>query len=174
MTPILIVVVASVTVGLLAGGSIRSFPTIALRWWQLAAIGLALQFAPISDRYAFAALVTSLALLIVFAFINLRSPGFILILMGLTLNAVVILSNHGMPVTRAALAGSEGAVEVAAAELRASGGTKHQLADGGSVLLPLADTIGIPAPVGAVVSVGDVCLYLGVGWFVAAALRPRR
>lgn len=174
MTPILIVVFAAVVVGLLAGGSIRSFPTIALRWWQLAAIGLALQFAPISDRYEFAALVTSLALLIVFAFINLRSPGFILILMGLTLNAVVILSNHGMPVTRAALAGSEGAVEVAAAELRASGGTKHHLADGGSVLLPLADTIGIPAPVGAVVSVGDVCLYLGVGWFVAAALRPRR
>jgi hypothetical protein len=173
VTPILFVVVAAVVVGLLAGGSIRSFPTIALRWWQLAAIGLALQFAPISDRYAFAALVTSLALLIVFAFINLRSPGFILILMGLTLNAVVIVSNHGMPVTRAALAGSEGAVEVAA-ELRASGGTKHHLADGGSVLLPLADTIGIPAPVGAVVSVGDVCLYLGMGWFVAAALRPRR
>jgi hypothetical protein len=174
VTPILVVVVAAVLVGLLAGGSIRSFPTIALRWWQLAAIGLALQFAPVSDRYAFAALVTSLALLIVFAFINLRSPGFILILMGLTLNAVVIVSNHGMPVTRAALAGTEGAVEVAAAELRASGGTKHHLADGGSVLLPLADTIGIPAPVGAVVSVGDVCLYLGMGWFVAAAVRPRR
>ena len=173
MTQILIIVVAAVVVGLLAGGSIRSFPTIALRWWQLAVIGLALQFAPISDRYAFAALVTSLALLIVFAFINLRSPGFILILMGLTLNAVVIVSNHGMPVTRTALAGSDGTVAVAVAELRANGGTKHHVADDGSVLLPLADTIGIPAPVGAVVSVGDICVYLGVGWFVAAALRPR-
>ena len=60
------------------------------------------------------------------------------------------------------------------AELRANGGAKHHLADEGSILLPLADAIGIPAPVGAIVSVGDICVYLGVGWFLAAALRPRR
>lgn len=174
MSPILIVAVAAVAVGLLAGGSIRSFPTIPLRWWPLAVIGLALQFAPLPDRYAFPALVASLASLLVFAFINLRSPGFILILTGLMLNAVVILSNHGMPVTRTALAGSDQTVAVAVAELRAKGGTKHHLADDGSVLLPLADAIGIPAPVGAIMSVGDICLYLGAGWFVAAALRPRR
>jgi hypothetical protein len=174
VTPILIVVVAAVAVGLLAGGSIRSFPTIPLRWWLLALIGLGLQLAPIPDRYAFPALAASLVLLLVFAFINLRSPGFILILTGLMLNAVVIVSNHGMPVTRTALAASDRAQAVAVAELRANGGAKHHLADDGSVLLPLSDAIGIPSPVGAIVSVGDVCLYLGVGWFVAAALRPRR
>lgn len=174
MTPILIVVVAAVAIGLLAGGSIRSFPTVPLRWWPLALVGLGLQFAPLPDRYAFSALAASLVLLLVFAFINLRSPGFILILMGLMLNAVVIVSNHGMPVTRTALAASDRAQAVAVAELRANGGAKHHLADEGSVLLPLADAIGIPAPVGAIVSVGDVCLYLGVGWFLAAALRPRR
>lgn len=174
MTPILIVVVAAVTVGLLAGGSIRSFPTVPLRWWPLAAIGLGLQFASIPDRYAFTGLVVSFVLLLVFAFINLRSPGFILILTGLLLNAIVIVSNHGMPVTRTALAGSDRAVAVEVAELRANGGARHHLADDGSVLLPIADAIGIPAPFSAVVSVGDVCLYLGVGWFVAAALRPRR
>jgi Family of unknown function (DUF5317) len=174
VTPILIVVVAAVAVGLLAGGSIRSFPTVPIRWWPLAVIGLGLQFAPIRDRAAFAALVASMVLLLWFAFINLRSPGFILILMGLMLNAVVIMSNHGMPVTRTALAGSDRTEAVAVAELRKNGGAKHHLADDGSVLLPLADAIGIPAPVGAIVSVGDVCVYLGVGWFVAAALRPRR
>ena len=174
MTPILIVVVAAVAVGLLAGGSIRSFPTITLRWWPLALVGLALQVAPVPDRYSFAALVTSLALLLVFAFINLRSPGFILIFAGLMLNAVVIVSNHGMPVTRTALAGSDQTVAAAVSELQANGGAKHHLANDGSILLPLADAMGIAAPVGAIVSVGDVCIYLGVGWFVAAALRPRR
>ncbi len=174
MSPILIVAVAGVVIGLLAGGSIRSFPTVTLRWWPLAVIGLGLQFAPIADRWAFAALVGSLALLLSFAFINLRSPGFILILTGLMLNAVVIVANHGMPVTRAALSGSDQAATAAETELRASGGAKHHLADDGSVLLPLADSIGIPAPVNAIVSVGDLCVYLGVGWFVAAALRPRR
>ncbi len=174
MTPILIVVVAAVAVGLLAGGNIRSFPTIALRWWPLAVIGLGLQIASIPDRYAFPALVASLGLLLVFAFMNLRSPGFILILLGLMLNTAVIVANHGMPVTRTALAASDQTEAVAVAELRANGGAKHHLADDGSVLLPLADAIGIPAPVGAIVSVGDICVYLGVGWFVAAALRPRR
>ena len=89
------------------------------------------------------------------------------------LNAFVIVSNHGMPVTRTALAGSDKAVAAAVAELQAEGGAKHHLADEGAVLLPLADAIGIPAPVAAIVSVGDISVYLGVGWFVAAAFRPR-
>jgi hypothetical protein len=174
VTPILIVVVAATAVGLLAGGGLRSFPTIALRSWPLAVVGLGMQIVPIPDRYAFPALVASLALLLMFAFINLRSPGFILIFTGLLLNTVVIVANHGMPVTRTALAGSDQPVDIVVAELREKGGAKHHLADDASILLPLADTIGIPAPVSAIVSVGDIAVYLGVGWFVAAALRPRR
>jgi hypothetical protein len=174
VTLILIVVVAAVVVGLLAGGTIRSFPTVPLRWWSVAVTGLGLQVAPIPDRFAFPSLLVSLALLLMFAFINLRSPGFILILTGLLLNAVAIVSNHGMPVTRTALAASDRPVAVEVTELRANGGAKHHLADDRSVLLPITDAIGIPAPVGATVSVGDVSVYLGAGWFVAAALRPRR
>ena len=173
MSLILITVALATIVGLATGGRLREFPSIPFRWWGVAIAGVALQLAPTSAALAHAALLISLAALLVFALVNLRTAGFILIFVGSVLNAAVIVANHGMPVTREALAAS-GEVSTTLSDLRTNGGAKHHLADDGSVLLPLADAIGIPAPVGAIVSVGDICVYLGVGWFVAAALRPRR
>jgi hypothetical protein len=168
---ILITVALATIVGLATGGSLREFPSIPLRWWGVAIAGVALQVAPTPASLAYAALLVSLAVLLVFAFVNLRTAGFILIFVGLALNAVVIVANHGMPVTREALA-SSGEVTTTVSDLRTNGGAKHHLADDGSVLLPLADSIGLGSPIDAVVSVGDLCIQLGVGWFIVVALRP--
>jgi hypothetical protein len=171
MTLILITVVGATIVGLLAGGSFRYFPTIPLGWWSLAIAGIILQFLPLTGDIAFWALVASFVLLLAFAFLNVRAPGFILICTGLLLNAIVIVANHGMPVAREALVRS--GQESTLSDLRENGGSKHHLADDGTVLLLLGDSIVVPEPVGVAVSVGDLCVYLGVAWCFAASLRPR-
>jgi hypothetical protein len=168
---VLLTIVTATTVGLLAGGRFRFFPSIPLAWWSLAIVGFALQFAPIGGNGGFWALLGSLALLLAFAALNLRAPGFILIFTGLLLNALVIVANHGMPVTRQALVRS--GQEATLSDLRAAGDVKHRLADDDTVLLPLGDAIAIPRPIGQVASVGDLCVHLGVGWCAAASLRPR-
>jgi uncharacterized protein DUF5317 len=169
---ILVTIATATIVGLLAGGRFRFFPSIPLAWWSLVIAGVVLQFAPVGGDAGYFMLLGSFVLLLAFALLNLRAPGFILIFTGLLLNALVIVANHGMPVTRQALVSS--GQEATLADLRAHGGAKHHLADTDSVLLSLADAIAIPRPIGQVVSVGDLCVHLGVGWCVAAALRPRQ
>ena len=103
MTLILLVIAAALIVGLLTGGSFRYFPSIPLGWWSLAIGGVVLQFLPLGGDAGFWTLVASFVLLLAFALLNIRAPGFILIFCGLLLNAIVIFANHGMPVAREAL-----------------------------------------------------------------------
>jgi len=160
----------AIAIGLLAGGSLRRFPSVAIRWWGLALLGVIMQVLPIAGDGGFWVLVGSFVLLIAFAIVNIRAPGFILILTGLLLNGLVIAANHGMPVTVRALDRSDQLSTID--DLEHHGGAKHHLADDGTVLLPLADVIAIPSPIAQVLSVGDLCVYLGVGWFVVVAMRP--
>ena len=168
---ILLVIAAALIVGLLTGGSFRYFPSIPLGWWSLAIGGIVLQFLPLSGDAGFWALVASFVLLLAFALLNLRAPGFILIFCGLLLNAIVIFANHGMPVAREALIRSGQGSTLT--DLRESGGSKHHLADDDTVLLVLGDSIVIPQPIGVAVSVGDLCVYLGVAWCFVASIHPR-
>ena len=98
MTLIVITIVGAMIVGLLAGGSFRNFPSIPLGWWSLAIVGVVLQFLPLTGSAGSWTLTASFVLLIAFALLNFRAPGFILIFTGLLLNAIVIVANHGMPV----------------------------------------------------------------------------
>ncbi|MGZ6544218.1 MAG: DUF5317 family protein [Actinomycetota bacterium] len=172
MTLILITIVGAMIVGLLAGGSFRNFPSIPLGWWSLAIVGVVLQFLPLTGSAGSWSLTASFVLLIAFALLNFRAPGFILIFTGLMLNAIVIVANHGMPVAREALVRS--GQESTLADLQQHGGSKHHLADDDTVLLVLGDSIVVPEPIGVAVSVGDLCVYLGVAWCFAASLQPRR
>lgn len=172
MRLILLTVAIAIGVGLLAGGRFSVFPSIPVRWWWLAIAGVVLQFVPVSGELGYLSLLASFVLLLVFAFINLRSPGFILILTGLLLNTVVIAANHGMPVTQRALTRSGQTATLA--DLIEHGGAKHHLAKSDTVLLALGDVIAFPSPIAQAVSAGDLCVHVGVGWFVVAALRPRR
>jgi hypothetical protein len=167
---ILITIAAAMVVGLLTGGSFRYFPSTPMGWWSLAIAGVVLQFLPLTGDAGFWALVASFALLLLFAVLNLRAPGFILVFTGLLLNAIVIVANHGMPVAQQALERS--GQESTLSDLRENGGSKHHLADDDTVLLLLGDSIVVPEPIGVAISVGDVCVYLGVAWCLAVSIRP--
>jgi hypothetical protein len=169
---ILLTVLVGAIIGLLAGGRLADFPTVRLRRPWLAVVGVVLQFLPVGGDLGFAILLVSFAALLGFAIDNLRAPGFALIVVGLALNVIVIAANHGMPVTSDALVRSDQADTLHS--LITDGGAKHHLATDETVMLPLADVIPIGTPVRQVVSIGDLFVHLGVGWFIVMAMRRRQ
>jgi hypothetical protein len=169
---IALTLLVGILIGLALGGSLRDFPTIPVRAWPLALLGVALQFLDPAGALGHATVLASFVLLLVFAGLNLGAPGFLLILVGLALNTAVVAVNGGMPVAPEAIVRS--GQESALPDLREHGGAKHHLADDGSVLLTLGDAIGIPSPVGQAASVGDLVLDVGIAWYLAAATLPKR
>ena len=172
------VILLSVLIGYLVGGRLRGFERLYLRHWWLAPIGLGLQVLPLPDArhgtdflVRMAVLGASYALLLLFAAINIRIRGMPLLLVGLTLNAVVVIANGGMPASRHALevSGQTAALK----HLTADEGAKHHLMTSADHLTPLADVIPIPQPVGQVASIGDVFVYAGLVWLIVAVMRGR-
>ena len=104
----------------------------------------------------------SFGLLLVFAVLNVDRPGLLLFAVGVLLNALVVIANGGMPITRQAVIRSDQASTLPALDA-GEGGAKHHLANDDSVLVILGDVTGVPAPIGAAVSVGDLVLYAGIG-----------
>jgi Family of unknown function (DUF5317) len=167
-------IVVALVIGYATGGRLHHLEGMRLRWWGLAIGGLLLQLAPFPSSWnhnvGIAALLISFAMLIAFAWLNRRWAGVPVILFGLCLNALVIGVNQGMPVTREALVNSgQGNL---LGDLRAHGGAKHHLAHH-DTLLALGDVIGIPKPIGQAVSVGDIFVYAGMIWAIAAGMRER-
>jgi len=170
---IVLTLLIGVALGFAMGGSLRDFPTTPIRAGWVALGGVALQFLDPAGWKGAAALLTSFALLLVFAVVNIRVAGFVLISVGLSLNALVIAANAGMPIAREAIVRSDQAATIG--ELEAGGGgSKHHLAGDDTRLMVLGDAIGIPAPIGQAVSVGDLVLHAGIVWLVASAMQPRR
>jgi hypothetical protein len=175
MRLILFAIVLAIVVGYALGGSLKSFSGERLRWPLLAVAGLVLQLWPVSatrSALGFTLLMASFALLFAFGLLNIRNPGFPLIVIGLCMNALVIGVNHGMPVQRQALirSGQGATLDL----LEKEGGAKHHLAGPDDDLLFLGDVIPVPKPVGQVVSAGDVATYGGVVWFLIASMQPPR
>ncbi|HEX6399749.1 MAG TPA: DUF5317 family protein [Actinomycetota bacterium] len=173
MVLVLIVIGLAIVAGLLAGGSLRPFQSLQVHWWGAALFGLALQGVPFTSGLGRSVgpilLLASYALLLAFALVNRRLPALWLVIGGLAMNVVVIGANGGMPV-------SAGALEVAGGRpesLAGDGTLKHHLMGPDDVLTPLGDVIGIPPPIGAVISLGDVALYVGVAALVVAVMLGR-
>lgn len=172
------IIALSILVGFAFRGSLRRFEDLRLRWWGLAIVGLTLQFVPVPGGRAgtdllvrVAVLSCSYALLVLFALMNVRLAGMPLVLLGLLLNAAVIIPNGGMPVSGDAVERLDraGALEALAEDED----PKHHLMTEDDVLQPLADRIAIPGPVGVVASVGDLILYLGIAWIIVAVMLGR-
>lgn len=173
MLLVLIVIGLAVCVGFAAGGSLRHFERFRVHWWGVALVGLALQGIPlmsgVSRPIGTVALLGSYFLLGSFAWVNRRLPAVWLVMVGLALNFVVIGVNNGMPVSARALE-----VAGASAEGLAGGGTlKHHVMGPADTLTPLGDVIGIPPPIGVVISIGDVILYAGVAILVVVVMLGR-
>ncbi len=166
MSPILIVLGVAVLAGFLARGSLRGFGRLRLHWWALASAGLFLQAvpAPASEILAAAMLIGSYGALLAFALVNRRRAGTWLVLLGLALNLAVIAPNGGMPVSAEAIRTAGGH------DVSIAGDTKHHLMSRDDVLRPLGDVIAVPRPVGVILSIGDVALYVGIAWFVIAVM----
>jgi hypothetical protein len=166
------ILLAALGIGSLTGGTLGGFDRVRIHWWALAILALAAQLLPVGGRtVALTLLSLSYVGLVVFAIRNLRAPGFPLILIGLALNWLVIGLNGGMPVTAHALVASGQADTMQ--DLQDGAGSKHHLADGDTLQF-LGDVIPLGGPVGQVISVGDVAVYVGIGWFVVAAMRRGR
>ncbi len=175
MRLILAAIVVAIVIGYILRGSLRNFSGARIRWPLLALAGLALQLWPVSatsSALGFGLLMASFGLLFAFGLLNIRNPGFSLIVVGLCMNALVIGVNHGMPVQREALirSGQGSTLKLLAQE----GGAKHHLAGPDDHLMFLGDVIPVPMPIGQVVSLGDVATYAGVMWFVIASMQPSR
>jgi hypothetical protein len=168
---VIAILVGALAVGLLAGGSLRSFERVHMHWWGIAALGLLVQVVPApnldsrSRLMAGLIVATSYGLLMAFIAVNRRAPAALLMFIGLAMNLVVVGLNGGMPVSADAI--------------RAAGGESFQVADGRhhlatdeDVLVVLGDTIPVPG-LGVVLSPGDVVLYAGVAWFVVAVMLGR-
>lgn len=165
------VLVVGVVIGFATGGSLRNFPSIHLRAWWFAVAGIALQFVNPPGALGHVTVAASFGLLLVFAVLNVDRPGLLLFAVGVLLNALVVIANGGIPITRQAVIRSDQASTLPALDA-GEGGAKHHLANDDSVLLILGDVTGVPAPIGAAVSVGDLVLYAGIAWYVAASMQP--
>ncbi len=159
----------AILVGYVTGGRIGNLAAFTFRWPLAGLGGIALQFAPFAGTTGTVLLLASFLLLLATATVNLRLPGFLLILVGIGLNFLVIATNGGMPVTRHALVASGQSDTLAA--LERSGGAKHHLASDEDVLLQLGDVIPVPAPVHQAVSAGDLLAYAGASLLIVQGMR---
>jgi hypothetical protein len=155
--------------GWVLGGRLTGIPQMRVRWSGVAVVGFALQLAPLPGRAALLLLYCSFVLLLGFAAVNLRQPGFALILLGILLNLAVIGTNAGMPVAEDAIVAS-GQQDTVGELARNGDGVKHHLVDPHTRLRVLGDVIAVPPPVRQVISVGDIAVSVGMMWFIVAAM----
>ena len=155
------------------GGGIRGLARLEVRFWWLIPLALVIQLAPIPQaesgpaRYLpFVLLIVSFLLIGAAVVVNWRHHGFPLILIGVLLNLIPIVVNQGMPVSGAAVIEAGGSLADVPREL----GDKHHLERPEDAVTVLADVIAVRRPFRAVVSIGDLVMWVGAAWFLTAAM----
>jgi hypothetical protein len=170
MALVLLVLVVSLAVGWLAGGRVANLGHVELRapWLVFLAVAAQLALAGLAAAGVTGTLVSRPLLagshlaLLGFIALNRYRPGMLLVLVGLALNAAVIVANGAMPVSGEALLALGGPAVVEPG--------KHQLLTEVTRLPLLADLLPVPV-LRSVVSVGDIILAAGVGILVVAQMR---
>jgi hypothetical protein len=159
--------------GLAAGGRLSALAEVDLRWWGALATGVGLQVLAgplhLDGRPGTVAVAASYLCLLAFALANRSLVGMPVVVVGLALNAAVVLVNGGMPVRPAAVA----AIGLDPARIDAADlGAKRHLEGPDDRLTALGDVVPVRA-LGEVVSVGDVVLAAGVATVLFRLLRAR-
>lgn len=146
-------------------------------------VGLVL-IRPVAPVLAGAILITSYSVLLLIVGLNRHLPGMLLVLCGVFLNFLVIGANGGvMPTTQAALEqiGRTTQLEAAPPDSAAQShrATVNVTNSKDAVpsqprLLILGDVVVVPLPgrFASVVSLGDLFIGAGLGWFSLKVLRP--
>ncbi len=162
----LLVLVISIVVGWMRGGKLRNLTEIRVKMWWLLPFGFALlaasAFIPAdSHDVAVALILVSYLPLLLFVWLNRELSGMWIAGMGILMNFTVIVLNSGMPVL-------EEAVMIAGGSSDLILDAKHVVLDETTRLPFLADVIPLP---GAVLSLGDVFLAIGIGAFLEDQMR---
>ena len=181
----LAVIVFSIIVGMLWGGRIERLINLNLQKVELVLLALILQYAvafsatlgvPILLAYSEGILMLTYILLLVGLWFNRHIPSFWLVIIGVAMNALVILSNGGrMPVSPDAL--SAAGLDYYVPLLQRGNLLKHTLLTENTYFPWLADIIPLHKsffPGGNVLSPGDIVLYLGVFFVIQRAMRKRK
>jgi hypothetical protein len=164
-----IALVVAVAVVPLTGGRYARLAEIEFHRGWLLAVGLGLQIAldflelPEAryDDLGVAILLLSYVALLGFCASNLTTKGFVLIGIGIALNALVIALNLGMPYK-------------VSGELPRETTVKHRPTRDSDVAVFLSDQLTIGDPVNVAISIGDVVLGAGIVHFAYAGSRSRR
>lgn len=173
LIPTLVAIGVGVALGLHWGGRIDELLSWRPPMWEALAVGVVLtvlcDVVPLSGWFASLLAIVALASLLVFAVVNIRVGGMVLVVAGLGLDLLVTLFNWGTPVSVSALesAGVVGEDSVGRnEELVLTGG---RVVSDGAFLGFLGDVI--PLPWGQVVSIGDVLTLVGLCLVTASVLR---
>jgi hypothetical protein len=163
---ILLIIVVAIVVGWMRGGKLRNLTEIRVKAWWLLPMGFLILagsgFVPSAyHELAVALVLISYIPLLIFVWLNRDASGIWIAGLGILMNFTVITLNGGMPVLgeAAMIAGDTGELALDA---------KHVLLTEETTLPFLADVIPLP---GAVLSLGDVFLAVGVAVFLEDQMR---
>jgi hypothetical protein len=172
---LLLALVLGGLLGLAAGGRVAGLANLRLRGESVLIGLLVLQGAlpllssgGLDKRVLYWAWAATFPAMAVVCLLNAKTPGMAVASAGLALNAAVVLLNHGMPVSPAAVVVAGGTVEM----LR-NADFAHNAVSAVTRLTFIADVLPIPGPTGVrgVASAGDLLLACGVAGTVGWALR---
>jgi hypothetical protein len=175
---LLYAVILGLVAGTLSGGKIAALGMTHIRLWPVALIGLFCQLLLFSSPLAAAVgplgpslYVVSTVVVLMALVVNLRQPGFWLIILGALANFAVIVANGGqMPAAPDAWAALNGVAALPATDF-----SNSVLAGPHTVLAFLGDNFVLPRPVplANVFSIGDVLIGAGGALFVYQAMHGR-
>jgi hypothetical protein len=157
-----------------ARGSWRQLIDTPIGWPVLVPAGVALQVgaawwrpdrsASVQRGVAFAMLLTSFALIVIWCVHNRQLRSLLVVAAGVALNALVVGVNGGMPV-RLPDDASAASIESLADSV------EHHLERDDDHLIPLADVIILPRPLNRSISAGDLLILGGVAAALVEASR---
>lgn len=173
-------IILAILAALLRGGSLQNFGALRIRWVPLIIAAFGLQFlifapfaGPIIPPWAITPLyILSMALLALWAAINRRIPGMLIMAAGLLSNFAAISANGGyMPVSSASVrySGSISRYEASPDHIVHNSAMR----DDDVRLWILTDIFAVPKsiPFANVYSIGDILLTLGAGLFCYRTIR---
>lgn len=171
-------VIIGLLLGILSGGKFAALGATTVRFWPVALLGLAGQVLLFSSPVAGmvgawgpSLYVVSTVLVLMALVVNVRQPGFWLILVGALLNFTVIVTNGGqMPASPDAFAALNGIAAVPVTEF-----TNSVLAGPGTAFAFLGDNFVLPRPLplANVFSIGDVLIGAGGALFIFQTMHGR-
>jgi hypothetical protein len=167
-------IIISFIVGFLRKGNLRALAQLKLRWGWIFPLLLIVELAVffLQNDNKFLGQISGYIYIVIyllgllFLFLNRKSPGFMLILIGVFLNFIVMVLNGGrMPVSvKAASVLDPGYIQALKESLYA----KHTMLTSSTHLGFLGDIIPItkPYPRTQIISIGDIVMNIGIFLFI--------